>query len=171
MILRQFSTLIVVSLLSMTTAVAGRLCTQTETTLAGGGVYTGYYHVTFNTGDDATVDGTQCTLLPSTGVEDCTAAYGAVAYENGIIELATSGSNDVTVAPYGRIVGFATRHTEIDAATNTGVSTLITNYVVAGKVTQQVDTGTVKVVDCPKPTKTDRENTRALKKWIKGTSK
>lgn len=41
MILRQFSPLIVGSLLSMTTAVAGRLCTQTETTLAGGGVYTG----------------------------------------------------------------------------------------------------------------------------------
>lgn len=77
----------------------------------------------------------------------------------------------MTVAPDGRIVGFATRHTEIDVETNTGVSTLITNYVVAGKVTQQVDTGTVKVVDCPKPTKTDRENTRALKKWIKGTSK
>jgi hypothetical protein len=167
----QLKLVIVVFLFSVASAHAGSLCTKTETTMAGGSTYYGYYDVKFNTGDDATVDGTQCILLQTTGQEDCFPAYGEMSFENGIIELATSGSNDVTIPPYGKIIGFATRHTEIDANTKVGDSTLITTFVVGGKATQQVDTGVVTVIDCPKPTKIDRDNLKALRKFIRSTSR
>lgn len=168
---RKTSLAITLALLGLANAEAGRLCTKTETTMAGGSTYYGYYNVSFNSGDDATVDGSQCILLQSSGQEDCFPAYGEIAYENGIIELATSGSNDVVIPPYGKVIGFATRHTEIDANTMKGTSTLITEFVAGGKVTQQLDTAVVTVIDCPKPTETDRQNLRNLKKFIRSTSR
>jgi len=128
----QLTTIFTFALLSLSSAQAGTLCTKTAITMAGVVTnYYGYYHVTFNSGDDATVDGSQCYLSTTSGKEDCFPAYGAISYEDGTIELATSGSNDITVAPYGKIVGFATRHTEIDANTKLGTSTLITSFVAA----------------------------------------
>jgi hypothetical protein len=168
----QLTTIFTFALLSLSSAQAGTLCTKTAITMAGVVTnYYGYYHVTFNSGVDATVDGSQCYLSTTSGKEDCFPAYGAISYEDGTIELATSGSNDITVAPYGKIVGFATRHTEIDANTKLGTSTLITSFVAAGKLNQQVDTGVVEVIDCPKWTVTDRDNLRNLKKFIRGTSR
>ena len=158
----------ILTLLSISVAQAGKLCTKTETTAQG--TYLGYYHVTFNSGDDATVDGTQCVVLAATGEEDCFPAYGEITYEKGLIELATSGSNDVIVPPYGKVTGFATRHTEIDATTKVGTSTIVTTWVAGGKSTQQIDSAVVTVIDCPKPTETDRDNARNLKKFIKGYS-
>ncbi len=90
-----------------------------------------------------------------------------MSYEDGVIELATSGSNDYIYPPYGKVIGIATRHTEIDADTKVVTSTLIPNFVVAGEVIQQVDTGVVEVIDCPKRTAKNRENLRNLRKFIK----
>jgi hypothetical protein len=167
----QLPTIITFALICLSTAQAGTLCTKTTTTIDGGVTFYGYYNVNFNTGDDATVDGTQCYISQPSGKEDCFPAYGEISYEHGVIELATAGSNGYIFPPYGEVIGLATRHTEIDADTKVGTSTLITNFVVAGKVTQQVDTGVVEVIDCPKRTATHRENERNLKKFIRGTSR
>ncbi|NBS17296.1 MAG: hypothetical protein EBT06_00775 [Gammaproteobacteria bacterium] len=166
----QLTAIITFALLSLSTAQAGKLCTKSTSTLAQGVTFFGYYNVTFNTGDDATVDGSQCYLQPS-GKEDCVPAYGAMAYEDGTIEMSTSGTNDIILPPYGKVIGFATRHTEIDPNTKVGTTTFITNFTAGGKVTQQVDSGVVEVIDCPKITPLDRENLRNLKKFIRSTSR
>jgi len=90
-----------------------------------------------------------------------------MAYEDGTIEMSTSGTNDIILPPYGKVIGFATRHTEIDPNTKVGTTTFITNFTAGGKVTQQVDSGVVEVIDCPKITPLDRENLRNLKKFIR----
>jgi hypothetical protein len=167
----QLSMIITFALLSLSTAQAGTLCTKTTTTMDGGVTFFGNYNVTFNSGDDATVDGTQCYVSQPSGKEDCFPAYGEILYEDGVIELSTAGSNDYILPPYGKVIGLATRHTDIDADTKVGTSTLITNFVVAGEVIQQVDTGVVEVIDCPKRTAKNRENLRNLRKFIKSTSR
>ncbi len=166
----QLTAIITFALLSLSTAQAGKLCAKSTSTLAQGVTFYGYYNVTFNTGRDATVDGSQCYLQPS-GKEDCFPAYGEMVYQDGTIEISTSGNNDIILPPYGKVIGFASRFTQIDANTKVGTTTFITNFTAGGKVTQQVDSGVVEVIDCPKITPLDRENLRNLKKFVRSTSR
>ena len=144
----------------------GDLCTKTESTFAGGSTYNGYFHLNFNRGDNASVEGRQCAMMPD-GSENCFAVYGEMIAENGKIELTTTAGDELTIAPYGKMNAFATRYWSINPETLTGTGTLVSSQLVSGKVTQISDISKVTVIPCPKRTAEDQQNLRILRKFAR----
>lgn len=155
---------------SVASARPGDLCTKTQSTFAGGGTYYGFFHVDLNWGNDADVSGSQCVTLPD-GSDNCFAVDGAMVSHNGFIEITTTASDELTLAPYGKMNAFAIRFWKINPETMTGTATLVSSQIVAGKINQVSDTATVNVIACPKWTEEDRENQRILRKFTRDAAR